>query len=89
MATLFISCGTVHSDILTGDTAALASAPRGQVFDECASSKYFASRPGRLDTKFESVSDSLGGARPSLNRMAASDKNLDAAIQARFSGSAG
>ncbi|PLW53899.1 hypothetical protein PCANC_03780 [Puccinia coronata f. sp. avenae] len=44
-------------------------------------------RPGRLATEFESVSDSLGGARPSLNRMAASDKNSDAAIRARFSGS--
>ncbi|PLW52965.1 hypothetical protein PCANC_07571 [Puccinia coronata f. sp. avenae] len=39
-----------------------------------------------LATEFELVSDSLGGARPSLNRMAASDKNLDAAIRARFSG---
>ncbi|PLW33749.1 hypothetical protein PCASD_12514 [Puccinia coronata f. sp. avenae] len=45
-------------------------------------------RPGRLVTEFEPVSDSLGVARPSLNRMAASDKNLDAAIRARFSGSA-
>ncbi|PLW51413.1 hypothetical protein PCASD_00388 [Puccinia coronata f. sp. avenae] len=44
-------------------------------------------RPGRLATEFESVSDSLGGARPSLNRMAASNINLDAAIRARFSGS--
>jgi hypothetical protein len=33
------------------------------------------------------VSDSLGGARPSFNQMAAFDKNLDAAIQANFSGS--
>ncbi|PLW32734.1 hypothetical protein PCASD_12405 [Puccinia coronata f. sp. avenae] len=41
----------------------------------------------RLATEFELVSDSLGGARPSLNWMAASDKNLDAAIRARFSGS--
>ncbi|PLW48343.1 hypothetical protein PCASD_02919 [Puccinia coronata f. sp. avenae] len=45
-------------------------------------------RPGCLATEFESVSNSLGGAHPSLNRMAASDKNLDAAIRARFSGSA-
>ncbi|PLW12265.1 hypothetical protein PCANC_21816 [Puccinia coronata f. sp. avenae] len=45
-------------------------------------------RPGRLATKFGLVSESLGGRRPSLNRMAASDKNSDAAIQARFSGSA-
>jgi hypothetical protein len=37
--------------------------------------------------EFESVSNSLGGARPSLNRMAASNINLDAAIQARLSGS--
>ncbi|PLW26514.1 hypothetical protein PCANC_23577 [Puccinia coronata f. sp. avenae] len=44
-------------------------------------------RPGRLATEFESVSDSLGGARPSLNRMAASNINSDAAIRARFSGS--
>ncbi|PLW04490.1 hypothetical protein PCASD_26737 [Puccinia coronata f. sp. avenae] len=44
-------------------------------------------RPGRLATEFESVSDSLSGARPSLNRMAASDINSDAAIRARFSGS--
>ncbi|PLW06980.1 hypothetical protein PCANC_28842 [Puccinia coronata f. sp. avenae] len=43
-------------------------------------------RPGRLATKFESVSDSLGGARPSLNWMAASNINLEAAIRARFSG---
>jgi hypothetical protein len=40
-----------------------------------------------LAIKFELVSNSLGGARPSLNWMAAFDKNLDAAIQARFSGS--
>jgi hypothetical protein len=40
-----------------------------------------------LATEFESVSNSLGGARPSLNWMAAFDKNLDAAIWARFSGS--
>ncbi|PLW21891.1 hypothetical protein PCANC_03320 [Puccinia coronata f. sp. avenae] len=39
-----------------------------------------------LATKFELVSNSLGGAHPSLNRMAAFDKNSDAAIQARFSG---
>ncbi|PLW11404.1 hypothetical protein PCANC_21716 [Puccinia coronata f. sp. avenae] len=45
-------------------------------------------RPGRLATEFESVSDSLGGAHPSLNRMAASNINSDAAIRARFSGSA-
>ncbi|PLW12858.1 hypothetical protein PCASD_17847 [Puccinia coronata f. sp. avenae] len=51
-------------------------------------SKSVIQRPGRLATEFELVSDSLGGARPSLNRMAASNKNLDAAIQARFSGSA-
>ncbi|PLW28172.1 hypothetical protein PCASD_24024 [Puccinia coronata f. sp. avenae] len=44
-------------------------------------------RPRRLATEFESVSNSLGGARPSLNRMAASNINLDAAIRARFSGS--
>jgi hypothetical protein len=36
----------------------------------------------------ELVSNSLGGARPSLNWMAASNVNLDAAIRARFSGSA-
>ncbi|PLW48386.1 hypothetical protein PCASD_02908 [Puccinia coronata f. sp. avenae] len=46
-------------------------------------------RPGRLATEFESVSDSLGGARPSLNWMAASNINSDAAIRARFSGSEG
>ncbi|PLW37909.1 hypothetical protein PCANC_15175 [Puccinia coronata f. sp. avenae] len=46
-------------------------------------------RPGRLATEFELVSDSLGGARPSLNRMAASNINSDAAIRARFSGSVG
>jgi hypothetical protein len=40
-----------------------------------------------LANKFESVSDSLSGAWLSLNWMAASDVNLDAAIQARFSGS--
>jgi hypothetical protein len=45
-------------------------------------------RPGRLVTEFESVSNSLGGPRPSLNQMATSNKNSDAAIQARFSGSA-
>ncbi|PLW56657.1 hypothetical protein PCANC_05108 [Puccinia coronata f. sp. avenae] len=44
-------------------------------------------RPGHLATEFELVSDSLGGTRPSLNRMAASNKNSDAAIQARLSGS--
>ncbi|PLW26428.1 hypothetical protein PCANC_23983 [Puccinia coronata f. sp. avenae] len=44
-------------------------------------------RPGLLATEFESVSDSLRGARPSLNRMAASNINSDAAIRARFSGS--
>ncbi|PLW33917.1 hypothetical protein PCASD_17262 [Puccinia coronata f. sp. avenae] len=33
------------------------------------------------------LGNSLGGARPSLNRMAASDKNSDAAIRANFSGS--
>jgi hypothetical protein len=37
--------------------------------------------------EFEWVSNSLGGARPSLNWMAASDKNSDAAIRANFSGS--
>jgi hypothetical protein len=42
----------------------------------------------RLATEFELVSGSLGGARLSLNRMAASNINSDAAIQARFSGSA-
>jgi hypothetical protein len=41
-----------------------------------------------LTTKFELVSDPLNGARSSLNWMAASNKNLDAAIQAKFSGSA-
>ncbi|PLW13416.1 hypothetical protein PCANC_22203 [Puccinia coronata f. sp. avenae] len=46
-------------------------------------------RPGRLATEFELVRDSLGGVRLSLNRMAASNINLDAAIRARFSGSAG
>jgi hypothetical protein len=33
------------------------------------------------------VSNSLGGARPSLNQMAASDINSDAAIRSNFSGS--
>ncbi|PLW05176.1 hypothetical protein PCASD_10587 [Puccinia coronata f. sp. avenae] len=33
------------------------------------------------------MSNSLGGARPSLNRMAASNINLDAAIRSNFSGS--
>ncbi|PLW24908.1 hypothetical protein PCANC_28837 [Puccinia coronata f. sp. avenae] len=33
--------------------------------------------------EFESVNDSLGGARPNLNWMPASDINSDAAIQAR------
>jgi hypothetical protein len=42
---------------------------------------------GRWANKFESVSNSLGGACLSLNWMAASDINPDAAIQARFSGS--
>ncbi|PLW15655.1 hypothetical protein PCANC_15094 [Puccinia coronata f. sp. avenae] len=51
------------------------------------SPQWFCERPGLLATEFESVSDSLGGARPSLNRMAASNKNSDAAIRARFSGS--
>ncbi|PLW12171.1 hypothetical protein PCANC_17213 [Puccinia coronata f. sp. avenae] len=44
--------------------------------------------PGRLATEFESVSNSLSGAGLSLNRMAASNSNSDATIQARFSGSA-
>ncbi|PLW32674.1 hypothetical protein PCANC_24633 [Puccinia coronata f. sp. avenae] len=39
--------------------------------------------------EFESVSNSLGGSRPSLNRMAASNINLDEAIRSNFSGSAG
>jgi hypothetical protein len=43
--------------------------------------------PNALAAEFKSVSDSLGGARPSLNWMAASDINLEAAILARFSGS--
>ncbi|PLW10390.1 hypothetical protein PCANC_19705 [Puccinia coronata f. sp. avenae] len=44
-------------------------------------------RPNAWAAEFESVSDSLGGARPSLNQMAASDINSDAAIRSNFSGS--
>jgi hypothetical protein len=43
--------------------------------------------PKCLDTMFELVRNSLRGTRPSLNWMAASNIKLDAAIQARFSGS--
>jgi hypothetical protein len=34
----------------------------------------------KLGCKFESVSNSLGGARPSFNQMAESNTNSDAAI---------
>ncbi|PLW05178.1 hypothetical protein PCASD_26075 [Puccinia coronata f. sp. avenae] len=40
-----------------------------------------------IQTRARATDDSLGGARPSLNRMAASDNNSDAAIRANFSGS--
>ncbi|KAH9465093.1 hypothetical protein Pst134EA_012990 [Puccinia striiformis f. sp. tritici] len=36
--------------------------------------------------EFELVGDPLGGERPSLNRMAAPNMNLDAAIRASFAG---
>jgi hypothetical protein len=43
--------------------------------------------PNARAAEFESVSDSLGVARPSLNWMAASNINSDVAIQSNFSGS--
>ncbi|PLW53133.1 hypothetical protein PCANC_11336 [Puccinia coronata f. sp. avenae] len=62
--------------------------------DRMAASKFISDaaiqfKLGRLATEFELVRDSLGGVRLSLNWMAASNINSDAAIRARFSGSAG